>query len=271
VLTPPGLAQQLLDRTVRAVASYYNRNQRDPSDLDIEVVTTTHVPPYGNGTTHGWTKIIRFVPQPLLLQVTDALHGILVENVESFRLISMEDIRAALRQVLYFHCRINQAATQTALLSLRMDDVFREPLESAKQIHEFLTTSSSVHAGGIVWDDHEMPNDDDQELIFEKMQSWGSLLLTQLEASYGIDMHDALDKVLLEEFQKTQNFSSLLCPSFWRAGESDKPLRMSLFTLRLAHQMSPHCSDSKDDYAVCIVERDWCESNGDPICEISTG
>lgn len=50
-----------------------------PTNLDIEldILTTSHVPVYGYGKSHGYTKIIRFVTLPLTLAAQDAyLYGL---------------------------------------------------------------------------------------------------------------------------------------------------------------------------------------------------
>jgi hypothetical protein len=77
---------------------------------EMELIITTHVPPYGYGKSHGYTKIIRLVPEPLLLEVTDALTAVLHPN-ESYNTLTLYDIQVALRQILRFHCRINHIGT----------------------------------------------------------------------------------------------------------------------------------------------------------------
>jgi len=41
-------------------------------DIELDILTTSHVPVYGYGKSHGYTKIIRFVTLPLTLATQDA-------------------------------------------------------------------------------------------------------------------------------------------------------------------------------------------------------
>jgi uncharacterized membrane protein YgcG len=113
---------------------------------EMDIFQTSHVPPYGYGKTHGLTKIVRLVSHPVLLQVTNALHAMVMmddgeqpdnewlrvqeENDKDddaaavvVVVVSLMDLKIALRQVLRFHCRLSHVAAHTAILSLDMMDL----------------------------------------------------------------------------------------------------------------------------------------------------
>jgi hypothetical protein len=98
---------------------------------EIAVIATSHIPPYGYGKNHGYTKLVRYVPNPLLLQVLDALSwSVLAGNKESssssssssLSLLEEADVIAATRLVLRWHCRVSHIAAHTAVLSIPMVD-----------------------------------------------------------------------------------------------------------------------------------------------------
>jgi hypothetical protein len=79
--------------------------------------------PYGYGKTHGYTRIISVVPQPLLMGATDTLKAA-VESLSSLSTpvskndITLNDLKAALRQQVRYTCRLNHIAAHTAIWSV---------------------------------------------------------------------------------------------------------------------------------------------------------
>jgi hypothetical protein len=143
LLSPPGtLSQSLLNR-VHQLAHAYNKKVKQQHHTstngtstmtstmtEIAVIATSHIPPYGYGKNHGYTKLIRYVPNPLLLQVLDALSwSVLAGSNESSSsssssssLLDEADVIAATRLVLRWHCRVSHIAAHTAVLSIPMLD-----------------------------------------------------------------------------------------------------------------------------------------------------
>lgn len=82
LLSPGGEYASALWRTVKDLA-------------DVDLVETTHAPPYGYGKNHGWTRIVRLA-LPL---------GLANSSLE-------------LRQLVRWHCRVSHVAAHTALLTV---------------------------------------------------------------------------------------------------------------------------------------------------------
>ena len=75
---------------------------------DVDLVWSTHVPPYGYGRNHGWTKIVRLYRDTAdhaysLLQATGSVDAALVE--------------AQTRLLVRWHCRLSHVAAHTKMLS----------------------------------------------------------------------------------------------------------------------------------------------------------
>lgn len=264
LVAPPGdISGSLLNRLEQVMLQHNHRSKKEHL-LDIDVVETTHVPPYGYGKTHGWTKIIRLVPQPLTLEVTDALQNVL-EPGESHRNITLLDLKAGMRQILRFHCRLSHVAAHTATLSIPFMDLLDDPMEITKTIQSFLAPGDNLQ-GKAVDDDTitESIADDDQAGLFDSEESYGTQMLSYVQSISGVNVDDVLDKVLMEEMKKTNNMTQWPCPSFWAAGDEPEPLKLSPIVQRLAKALSPDCSAP---FTSCFVARDKCEEKGDGLCK----
>ena len=261
MIGPPGDITYSLRKHVEKIVEQHNK-RRNKIDLDIEFIDTTHVPPYGYGKTHGWTKIIRLVPQPLVLEVTDALHALLQPG-ETYTGITLSDIKAGLRQIIRYHCRLSHIAAHTAILSVPYDDVLMEPDDTLKQLHAFLIPNDKQENDNAD-DDLQLEMDDDGNGLFESQEEAGTQLLSYIQAEYRQDVNAVLDKVLLEELGTTKNLTAWPCQSFWTVGGDDDPSTLSPLIQRLAKALSPDCNDP---FVNCWVKRDKCEAVGDGPCK----
>jgi hypothetical protein len=280
ILAPPGdLSGSLMNRVERIVQDH-NKVSSKEGILSIELVTTSHVPPYGYGKSHGYTKIIRLIPEPLLLEVADALTAVLFPG-ESHTQFTVSDVKAALRMILRFHCRLSHVAAHTALLSVKFMDLLADPIGTTQIIRNFLSPSTSrpnaraPNGNNKVDADsneiaEEFSIDDDQSSLMDAELAYGSQILTHIQLqsldggrnrTVGRSIMDVLDQVLLDEFKKTKDMTAWPCLSFWASNDNAEPL--SDITKRLAQKLSPNCDDR---YNTCFVKRDLCEFNGDALC-----
>lgn len=262
LLSPPGdISLSLLNRMEQVMMHHNHRHSVD--SLDIDIITTSHVPPYGYGKTHGFTKLVRLVPQPLTLEVTDALQSSL-EPGESHKNITLQDLKAAMRQILRFHCRISHVAAHTATLSIPFMDMLSDPKETTQALQSFLAPGYTLDEKGTNDDKIiESVADDDQAGLFDAEEKYGTQMLTYIQSASHVNVDEVLDQVLLEELKKTKNMTVWPCPSFWAAGDEPDPLKLSPITQRLARALSPDCDAP---FVSCFVPRDKCEGKGDGIC-----
>lgn len=137
LISPPGgVSSILLNLTDQILIRHYGRDL----GTDIQSFIRHSVPPYGYGKTHGLTKIVRLVPQPLVLEVTDAFQNLL-EPGESVTNITLGDLKAGLRQVFRYHCRLSAVAAHTAQLSINYLEVATDMSSVMKQLQHFLLDS----------------------------------------------------------------------------------------------------------------------------------
>jgi hypothetical protein len=263
LISPPGdISLSLLNRMEQVMI--HHNHQHDKDSLDIDIITTSHVPPYGYGKTHGWTKLVRLVPQPLTLEVTDALQNIL-EPGESHKDITLQDLKAAMRQILRFHCRLSHVSAHTATLSIPFMDLLSDPGATTRAIQSFLAPGDAIGEKGTDDDGiKESVADDDQAGLFDAEEKYGTQMLTYIQSVSHVNVDEVLDQVLLEELKKTKNMTKWPCPSFWAAGDEPDPLKLSPITMRLARALSPDCDAP---FTSCFVPRDKCEGKGDGLCK----
>lgn len=243
IISPPGDIFNAWTKRIQAMAHD-----------EMEVMAHIHVPPYGYGKTHGLSQVIRFIPEPLILQVTDALQGLL-EHGETHAIITLPDLKAGLRQILRFHCRISHLSAHTALLSVDTTSTNDEELLSTLQSFLNVTKPSEWSA--------DMFDDDVDELL-QVHATDGTQTLTHVQAVSRVkDVMAILDQVLLDELKLSKNMTIWPCPSFWSSGDAPDDTNISPLLQRLAQALSPDCDDP---HAKCWVERDKCEAAGDAKC-----
>ena len=263
LIAPPGRLSSGLNNHMKIVADGFNShaNRKEPK---IEIIVTSHVPPYGYGKSHGLTRIVKLMPQPILLQVTDALRAVLGHN-QTVQSITFEDLQVALLQMLRFHCRLSHVAAHTASMTIDKKTLVNAT-KLGLDLREFMAPDfAKMHAGsgGGGDDDTPITVDDDEMRVVYDQASVGAGILTRLSEKlmYDIDILEALDRVLQDELDRTITMTAWPCPSFW---DPPPPLQLSALTKRLAKALSPVCDDP---YVSCFVQKDKCEAAGDPVCK----
>lgn len=255
ILTLPGgdLAQSLVNRVTRLSNEYNEESQ----GTRISIIRTSHIPPYGYGKNHGYTKIIRYTPEKMVMQVLDML---LIEEKRGATL-KLSDATEAARLLLRWHCRLSHIAAHTAIASIPLVDFVESDTVDAT-LEEFITTGppvepeQKVQTGDDGLDDDDHPQDDDRFGMAESEWAHDSKIMRQLGGAEAVTK--ALDEIILEELKLSKNFTKWPCPSFWAMDS------MGEIGRRLAKELSPDCDDP---YAKCFVARDRCEFVGDAECK----
>lgn len=263
LVVPPGKVASLVLRHMNLVANDYNSrtNRQGPR---IQVFRTSHVPPYGYGKSHGLTRIVKLRPDPLLLQVTDALEASL-EQGQSLDQTTWEDLEVTMLQIMRFHCRLSHVAAHTASLSIdvqalvnatKLEQVLRDFMTNELPPFESQLISGDAQARAVA--------DEDAARVLSSVETVGTNLLTRLskvQSHHGhTDVWTELDEVLRGEMQRTKDQSIWPCPSFW----GPSTLSLSAVTRNLAMALSPNC---QDPFVSCFVQKDKCEAVGDPVCK----
>jgi hypothetical protein len=171
-VTPPGLAP--LSKTIYSLMESitHQRNRDDPTGATIDLIERSSVPPYGYGKTHGLTAIVRLIPHPLLLEVIGALQGVLKPG-ESHHAITLQDIKAGLRQILRYHCRLSAVAAHTALLSVSYTSLSTSLAAVTTLVQDFLVPDKGPANDGKYQMGSDAKSNTDRVLLFDAQQASG--------------------------------------------------------------------------------------------------
>lgn len=257
LLAPPGKLTDYFSSLVQTILS----EAKTSDGFSLDWIPTSHMAPYGYGKTHGWTKIIRIVPVPLLLGVVDTLHE---SNVDGTA-ITIHDIKANLRQQIRYHCRLNHISAHTALWTLSLKDISERPIERLiEQMQQFLDLDKETHQTQTNATREQLFSDR-KNFLQQLAKDSASFLNTAITASSTNqnDLLRALDQVLLDEMEISKNLTAWPCQSFWTVGEPSTRLELSPIVSRIAKDISPDCTSP---FVSCFVKRDKCEAKGDGKC-----
>lgn len=105
------------------------------------IENNTHVPAYGYGKNHGWTRIVRLVRRVIPHALATLSHE--TESVPSAAISSPNEISADLfdlqvRQFVRWQCRLSHVAAHTKMLTVFMDDVLLRPVIELDKILSFI-------------------------------------------------------------------------------------------------------------------------------------
>jgi hypothetical protein len=189
---------------------------------------------------------------------------------ETLDSITVDDIKASLRQQIRYHCRLSHVAAHTALWSIPLETFFDLSLDDLiEQIQSFLglemediLEEMEEKEDGAAEDDLVPP--ENLESLFFAMSSYGASILTHAQIPLQRSILKELDDVLMEEMRISKNLTAWPCESFWTVGDPAKdPLELSPVVARIAESMSPNCTAP---FTSCFVQKDLCEAKGDGKC-----
>lgn len=251
----PGDVRSSLVQLLDQIRLLYN-TRVTADEPEIDVIVRASVPPYGYGKTHGLTKIVRIHPRPLVLEATTALQSALdFSDGMSMAGVTLADLKAAMRLVLRFHCRLSHVSAHTAILSLPMNDLRTNGgIGATRQMQAFVAPA--------IGEDAALSHPYEQPIA--AAEGFASHLLSRLQREYGVDVWKLMDDVLVDELNKTKSFSAWPCLSFWAVGDEPDVFEISPILQRIARSVSPDCLN--DALANCWVGRDKCEAHGDGPC-----
>jgi len=275
-----------MDNIAREFASNLNLilSKEYPNSDQIEITHSNHVPPYGYGKNHGWTKIVRLVHLPLMIEVGEAAiewskyqqnqEKIIVTNngkssirhtgnIESpmYQSGDKNEIRKILseitQQVIRWHCRLSHVSAHTALFTFYLPlDIHSDRL---KYFLQFIMSEAPEEKVSV---EENVMNDFISKIelqVIPQLEKIKQHLIQELGTD---DIQNFVD-ILANELKTTKNLTKWPCLSFWNVGTSQRRENMSDVSKSIAKAYSPNCRGS---FVKCSVARDTCEEKGDPIC-----
>jgi hypothetical protein len=275
--------------------------------MDIEILTTAHVPVYGYGKSHGYSKLIR-VTLPLPLAINDAYYysmNELTENREGNNNINnnnnngsflLQNLDAILDEtklkytakpspqtvgsitelLLRWHCRLSHVAAHTAELTLTLDDILKHPTDTLETILTFVWRQDWE------WEGHNHnTNMREERELYPKI--WNGAA-EEFFASEDGSLQPLLNQLslLLQDDLSTSDaaFGETIRQSF--ANEMTKSNNLTAWPCPsfwdgvnndnsgAAHKIASEMTPNcrdGDPYARCTVNRDRCEVKKDAKCE----
>lgn len=262
IISPPSVTYDMLVSTIEsALLVYYNFDSKT-MDTEIEVISTSHVPPYGYGSNHGYTKIIRVISGSLLV---DMMSWWVKTSNGSW---DIETLQQALMLIIRWHCRLSHVAAHTTMYNLNISS--NNILQEVKNVFKLIVDDP----------EQELSDATEKRLKEERLQkayrtiedSNFDLLVPSLltdtnkeihKLFLDSDNHKILSQVLLKELEATNDLKKWPCLSFWDTSSNDNK-NIAPFAKQLAQQFIPDCSAP---FTKCGVKRDRCEVKGDAECK----
>jgi len=225
---------------------------------EFEFISTSHVPPYGYGGNHGYTKIIRLVRLPLSVHFMDST--LWNNNTSPPSLFyTIEDLKQVTRQVIRWHCRLSHVAAHTALFTMEITDITMP----WNELLYFILSAPNEDETHTLLPLALLETKTIRDHILQKNQNFFQTLIMPIQGSHMItplqSNLDTLEEVLADELINTNQLQIWPCISFWDVGDTT----LSQQSQFIATQLVPHCSAP---FTKCVVEKDSCEEGKNPKC-----
>jgi len=177
LMIPPGFVSGAFAHWVADVLQQTSKKLH----MEIDIVITSHVPVYGYGKSHGYTKLIRFISLPISLAAYDAylmgssttrelrdtssstlqdvLEGMkLGRNAEPPSVVALGNM---VQLVMRWHCRLSHVSAHTAMLTLSLEDALKDPTDVLSNILSFVWREDwewEGHGGNHPAQDRDQPH-----------------------------------------------------------------------------------------------------------------
>lgn len=195
----------------------------------IHLEYDTHVPAYGYGKNHGWSRIIRLVRRPIphaLALIKPLYVGNDVDNAV---------LDAQVRQLVRWHCRLSHVAAHTKMLTIFIDDIIKRPYYELEKVITF---------AGI-----KMP---DRQRVIKAGKTLRKLMKTKqydqfanisaIKRSIGLSSLQAAVDALEEELVGTGQLSKWPCRSFKNIHKQEA---INVQLPIAAEALAANCSDKR--------------------------
>jgi len=253
----------------------------------IQLIRTTHVPPYGYGKNYGWTKIIRLVSTPFPVAIADVVltYQQLMPLLPKFpekndnKLMELENLieqddphknplqkdriqtaaESILRQIITFHARVSHVAAHTSLLTLDISSMQADYTTAFQNMINFMIYDNSGNP--VVQSKESFTNikiilDPFNEAINNADLYSSKIILSLWQV--GI-----LEDILREEMTKSHNLEDWPSQSLWD---------MRSYIIRDENSIEYHVAkamvpDCQDENVRCTINKDICEVKAQVKCD----
>ena len=276
IMVTPGFITNALGNWIKSALERVSQT----SENDIEVLLTHHVPVYGYGKSHGFSKLIR-ITLPLPLAVVDGYmyenlrqssdEGIVEEltksKVKEVLRPSQYVIESILKLIMRWNCRLSHVSAHTSMISVQISEVLEDPLAMLRRVVQFVFANNWEWGNGK--DDEWKEVDSIQEaasyLEFEiTTESNLSLVMKDVFIIHeeirnllhtGSNMTSDVESAFKQEMKFSEDMTHWPCPSFWIGVEK----------LKMNSDLVPDCR-ANHPWIQCNINRDKCEVKQDTKC-----
>jgi hypothetical protein len=201
IIRPPGILGNIFED---CIVKYINQSRADDTGMIVFVQPN----PYTlNGERFTWTKILRPVVMPILLEAIDLSLQTTGADFSPDDIL-LEDILCTIRLLVRWHCRLTQIASNTALLSISMQRLMAYPKEVEQDLTEFLDLHHSRQ------EKLHLNMDTYAEAVFQRIDVCTTFLRQLRARSRSASISDLLNSVVREELNNEYCSSATIADSF---------------------------------------------------------
>ncbi|KAL3778789.1 hypothetical protein ACHAW5_006755 [Stephanodiscus triporus] len=162
-----------------------------------------------------------------------------------------------------WHCRLSHVSAHTAMVTLSLEDVLRDPKTALGRVLAFVRREDwewEGRGGGGGDESRQSPEGGEETRAADDLivVDRGGFLLCRC--------------AFAGEMDRSSNLTSWPCPSFWEGvdgigggSDNDDGDDQTRVIRRISGEMVPNCIDN-DPFARCTVNKDRCEVKGDAKC-----
>ena len=233
LLSPPMSGEKTLMKMIKQSAA----KELASSTTKVEIVDENHVPAYGYGKNHGWTRIIRLVhrvvPHAMVLATKAGL------QLDSETSVTPKQIEAQVRQLARWHCRLSHVAAHTKMLTIFVEDLVVRPAVELEKVLTFI--GFKAYRPDVFATVKDLTAELTQELHLPPTG------VSSVPFLMSPDLVDAATVALEDELTSTEMLTKWPCRSFREVDRLKQKLLLS------APFLAPNCSAM---YVTCSVPMD---------------
>eukprot|EP01038_Epipyxis_sp_PR26KG_P006904 gene6904-9456_t len=232
LLSPDKKSMEIILKMIKST------NFQSTNKITVELVVDSHVPAYGYGKNHGWSRIIR-----LVTGIVPHAYSILKSTTDNQ--VKPELFALQIRQLMRWHCRLSHVAAHTAMLTIFADDLINRPVFELERILTFLNYKASreelLQA--------TQPSNSDKNILNELISSF------RIDSNSNSNIPENLlliaENTINDEMKISKDLTKWPCKSF---RELDKTVTSLGGELPLkSYELAANCSNS---FVTCSVPYD---------------
>ncbi|KAL7505693.1 hypothetical protein ACHAWX_000626 [Stephanocyclus meneghinianus] len=275
IMITPGFVSERLGMWI----SHTLKEMSKRTGNELEILLTSHVPVYGYGKSHGYSKLIR-ITLPLPLTLGDAFLYEKSDNSSAGERMLVKigsptksELETLLKLIMRWQCRLSHVSAHTSMITVDYNNVLEDPMVAMEKALKFVFSNDWEWDGEEkkAWKDINSKEEltdiiysviSDTKSYLDLMLDEANLILEELANKFQTITADVLSvsttvqNAFEEEMNQSKDMTVWPCPSFWLGVEK----------LKFNSLLVPECRDGHP-WIKCTINRDKCEVKEDPECK----